>query len=420
MYIQTKHIHKCIHTVIDKYLAPLFHFKNIYTLNITYTDSLESTGIQMLSDTERWMPPRDHPYCDTGNNEPITISTECQTDISFVQMEYMERCVNDKDSFFREVFVEKVTSSDSSVRQYTGIPSIALLFGLFNIIYSKCLNLKYWNGPKSANEKNYQQGSKNKPGPSRKLTLFHEFILTLVRFRLGLVGFLLSDIFGISNSRVSQIFVTWITFLATCFGKLIKWPSKMQVKKYMPKSFRNTYPKTRVIIDCTEFFFQRPRSPSAQSETYSTYKSKNTGKCLLGISPSGTFTFVSDVYGGNVSDRYITEHSNFLELIEEGDDVMADRGFTIRDLLTKRKATLNIPPFTRKCTWGKKKRLNVNEIKQTRNIAKLRIHVERAIQRLKLFKLLGNNIPWHLKPVVNQMVKVGVFLCNLMPKLVRK
>ena len=142
-----------IHTVIDQYFAPLFHLKNIYTLNITYTDSVESTGIQMLSDTERWMPPRDHPYCDTGNNEPITISSECQTDISFVQMEYMERCVNDKDSFFREVFVEKVTSSDASVRQYTGIPSIALLFGLFNIIYSKCSNLKYWNGPNSANEK---------------------------------------------------------------------------------------------------------------------------------------------------------------------------------------------------------------------------------------------------------------------------
>lgn len=64
------------------------------------TDSLESTGIQMLSDTERWMSPRDHSYCDTGNNEPITISDECQKDISFVQMEFMERCVNDKDSFF--------------------------------------------------------------------------------------------------------------------------------------------------------------------------------------------------------------------------------------------------------------------------------------------------------------------------------
>uniref|UniRef100_A0A8W8P684 Uncharacterized protein n=1 Tax=Magallana gigas TaxID=29159 RepID=A0A8W8P684_MAGGI len=65
------------------------------------TDSVERTSIQMLSDTERWMPRRDHPYCDIGNNEPITISSECQTDISFGQMECMERCVNDKDSFLK-------------------------------------------------------------------------------------------------------------------------------------------------------------------------------------------------------------------------------------------------------------------------------------------------------------------------------
>ena len=139
--------------------------------------------------------------------------------------------------------------------------------------------MKYWRVPKSADEKPYQQGTKRKPGPSRKLTMFQEFILTLVRFRLGVVGFLLADIFGISNSRVSQIFVTWITFLAQCSRKLIKWPSRCQVKKYMPQSFRCLYPKTRAIIDCTEFFFQRPRSPSAQSETYSTFTSRDTGKC---------------------------------------------------------------------------------------------------------------------------------------------
>ena len=62
------------------------------------------------------------------------------------------------------------------------------------------------------------QGLKKKPGPTRKLTLFHEFILTL-RFRLGLVGFVLSDIFGIANSRVSQIFTTWITLLSNSFSK---------------------------------------------------------------------------------------------------------------------------------------------------------------------------------------------------------
>ncbi|XP_061192207.1 uncharacterized protein LOC133200422 [Saccostrea echinata] len=176
------------------------------------------------------------------------------------------------------------------------------------------------------------------------------------------------------------------------FGYLIRWPTRNQ----------------------------RPRSPTAQAATYSSYKSKNTGKCLLAISPSGTFIFVSKVYGGNVSDRFISHDSGFLDFVEEDDDIMADRGFTIRDLITNKKATLNIPPFTRKCAWGKKKLLNVIEIKQTRKIAKLRIHVERAIQRLKLFRLVGNIIPWSLKPIMNQMIKVAAFLCNLMPPLVRR
>ena len=120
-----------------------------------------------------------------------------------------------KGLLFQRSVRRKVTKSDSSVRQYTGIPSITLLFGLFNIIYSFCPNLKYWNGPKSADEKGYQQGLKKKPGPNGTLSLYHEFILTPVRFKLGLVGFVLSDIFGIANSRVSQIFTTWITFFQT-------------------------------------------------------------------------------------------------------------------------------------------------------------------------------------------------------------
>ncbi|CAG2244720.1 unnamed protein product [Mytilus edulis] len=65
------------------------------------------------------------------------------------------------------------------------------------------------------------------------------------------------------------------------------------------------------------------------------------------------FSFISDLWGGNTSDRYITEHSGFLDSIKPGDEIMADRGFTIRDLLTDRRATLVIPPFTKKCKWEK-------------------------------------------------------------------
>ncbi|VDI69381.1 Hypothetical predicted protein [Mytilus galloprovincialis] len=67
---------------------------------------------------------------------------------------------------------------------------------------------------------------------------------------------------------------------------------------------------------------------------------------LLGI--FGAFNFISNLWCGNVSDRYITEHSEFLDNIKAGDEVMTERGFLIRDLLLERKATLNIPPFTKK------------------------------------------------------------------------
>ena len=84
---------------------------------------------------------------------------------------------------------------------------------------------------------------------------------------------------------------------------------------------------------------------------------------------------------GSLSDRKIVEASGFLDMIEEGDDVMADRGFFIRGLLTKRRASLNIPPFTHGKQCHK-------QLSQKRRIAAVRIHVERAIGRLKQFRLI--------------------------------
>ena len=66
----------------------------------------------------------------------------------------------------------------------------------------------------------------------------------------------------------------------------------------------------------------------------------------MGISPTGYLTFVFKLWTRNVSDRYITEKSDLFDKLEEGDSVMADKGFNIRDLLTrKKKVALNIPPL---------------------------------------------------------------------------
>jgi hypothetical protein len=78
----------------------------------------------------------------------------------------------------------------------------------------------------------------------------------------------------------------------------------------MPTCFRNAFPKTRVIIDCTKFFIETPSSCRSQSVTVSNYTNHNTAKALRGISPSGYPSFVSSLFVGRTSDKKITMWSN--------------------------------------------------------------------------------------------------------------
>ena len=93
--------------------------------------------------------------------------------------------------------------------------------------------LKYWTGQATCDQASYHEGpSKKKTGPSRKLSRFQEFVLTMVRLRLSLLTFVLSDLFSISHSRVSQTFTTWINFMDCVFTPLLKWPSSARVRKH--------------------------------------------------------------------------------------------------------------------------------------------------------------------------------------------
>lgn len=70
----------------------------------------------------------------------------------------------------------------------------------------------------------------------------------------------------------------------------------------------------------------------SRSESYSYYYSNNTVKYLVAVSPSGFIMFISDAYGNKCSDRYITQNSGFLNYLRAGDEVMGERGFTVKRL----------------------------------------------------------------------------------------
>ena len=167
------------------------------------------------------------------------------------------------------------------------------------------------------------------------------------------------------------------------FKSIERFPPWHIVKKYMPDIFKKDYPNTRIIIDATEFPIEQPSSLITQSCTFSAYKNRNTVKVLIGITPSGAISFVSQCYEGSVSDRKLVELSGLLEKLEPGDEIMADKGF----LLTKK-------------------------------IAHLRIHVERSIGRIKEFHILQGVLPATLWDSINQVVYVCCMLTNFSPPLV--
>ena len=82
----------------------------------------------------------------------------------------------------------------------------------------------------------------------------------------------------------------------------------------------------------------------AQSETWSDYKHHNTWKLLVGITPNGQVTYLSQLWGGRVSDKQITRESGVLELLEACDNVMVDRGFDIAGIVPDGVAVY-MPPF---------------------------------------------------------------------------
>ena len=182
----------------------------------------------------------------------------------------------------------------------------------------------------------------------RKLSLKTELLLTLMRLRAGLLHQDLAYRFGIHVSTVSRIVRTWIQFLYVEFSelKLLMFPGRHIIKDNLPSCFKS-YKNIRCIVDCTEIFVQESKDFRQQVNLYSSYKSHNTYKILVGIAPNGAITYISDCLERSISDVEIVKRSGFLDLLESGDMVMADRGFTIRDILYGKKLTSTFHFF-----WG--------------------------------------------------------------------
>ena len=212
--------------------------------------------------------------------------------------------------------------------------------------------------------------AKNQPGRRRALSTFQECIMVMMRLRLGLFGKDLGHRFSVSVMTVSRITRSWIRFLRAEFEPLIQIPPSEVLTLYMPNVFKKISPKTVLIVDCTEFQMEKPSSLDAQSACYSSYKSTNTMKALLGITPSGFVSFVSELFPGSTSDEEITIQSGLLDNLKRGDEIMADKGFNCQDELASVGAILVTPNFLKD-----KGQFSTKETEHNKTVVSLRVHI---------------------------------------------
>ena len=185
-------------------------------------------------------------------------------------------------------------------------------------------------------------------------------------------------ILKVSSSTIHRIFVGWILFLDTLLNQLSLKPTKGFLIQKMPEAFIKTgHGLTDVVIDCTEFRFQKASNFDLNTLMFSNYKNHVTGKALIGIAPHGGGLYFSDVYPGSISDSAITEKSRVLDFVEPEHEIMSDKGFAIQDYCSCKGIYLNRPAQKNNPQFSNA------EIAGNFDIAATRIHVKRFIDRVR-------------------------------------
>ena len=246
------------------------------------------------------------------------------------------------------------------------------------------------------------------------LPLIDQIFLTLMKLRLNLGHVDLATRFHCSTATVTNIFLTIVSALHdVLFLEVMdkELPSREKNQTGLPACFE-PFPNCRIVLDCTEISVCSIQNMNIKSHLYSNYKSRTTLKSLVGVSPNGVITYVSKTYGGSTSDRAITEDCGILPKLECGDTVLADKGFTIRDLLPPG-VSLNIPAFLVNGQFTEQENGCNNLITQAR------IHVERCIQRIKIYTIL-DFIPHQFMKIADKLLQVCACLANLQTPVMKE
>ena len=189
---------------------------------------------------------------DQENGELKRINTKLGKEITELKSEIQKYKFNE----------EKFKDDDQRVSYYTGLACFNALMTLFTLIKPAVKNGKLLNP-------------------------FQKFMLCMMRLKLGIRVINLADRFQISKTTAADTFLDVLDVLYVKISPLIIWTERQEFQTSMPMCFRKKFEcKITNIIDCFELFIYKSTNLTVRNLSWSNYKSHNTGKYLIGITPT--------------------------------------------------------------------------------------------------------------------------------------
>lgn len=292
----------------------------------------------------------------------------------------------------RDMILPDLLITDQDVNTWTGIPSLELLQEI-------CLSVQ-----------------KLETVYPRKWAMHptDRVILTLAKIKQNLSFAAMGTLFRIHSATVAQYFSHTVHMLAEILSTFVSMPEKKEIQQNISLCFRGSFSNVTIVLDCTETPIATLKCLNCRISTYSQYKSTRTAKFLIGVTPAGLISYCSNAYSGKASDKFIFNHGKLIEQLKPHiDEVMTDKGFAIDTELSTRGIKLHIPPFLRN------NRLSPSEARLNEAIAKARIHVERTIQRIKIFDIVHDTIDANILGHIDDIMSIICGVVNLSNPILR-
>ncbi|XP_077431686.1 uncharacterized protein LOC144057700 [Vanacampus margaritifer] len=300
-----------------------------------------------------------------------------------------------KDRINKTSFDERgLENDDEKVNMLTGIPTYTLLITMFDMIGS-FLKTK------------------------SDLSPFQQYLMTLMKLRLNCSFEFLALFFSADIATAFDHFKHCINVLyCKLVPSLVFWPDRDLIETSLPHAFRNdNFRKTVCIIDHFEILMEKLSDHLASAHCHSSKKSHCTQKYLMGISPQGSISFISNGWGGKISDKHVTKYSGFLSKLLPDDLVLAGSGFDATDAVNSCQAGLKIVAFTRG-----KDQLDPLDLGKIRGLASVEKHIEKVTRVLReKYTMLQSTVPISLIDIqcmnnvtyLDKIVKVCCALTNI-------